>query len=262
MIHMKILLSNDDGVEASGILAAKQVAEEFGETYVVAPSKQQSGIGHALTLFDPVRVYEVDLRDGDIGYGVSGTPTDAVTLGIFEIMDEKPDLVISGINTGRNTGMGELSTSGTLGAATEAASLGIPTIAISQHTPDDDIKFDEGHIHIDFSASQRILMDLIQKIIDNGFPEGVDILNVNVPSHPKSLEPVICPLAYRMYEPVVEKRMDPRGRPYYWINGLMYTGNPEGTDDHIILEENLPTLTPLILDMTHDLDALREWYES
>ena len=79
---MKILLSNDDGVDASGILAAKQVADEFGETYVVAPTKQQSGIGHALTLFDPLRVYEVNLRDGDIGYGVSGTPTDAVTIAV------------------------------------------------------------------------------------------------------------------------------------------------------------------------------------
>ncbi|MBP5700603.1 MAG: 5'/3'-nucleotidase SurE, partial [Methanobrevibacter sp.] len=119
---MKILLSNDDGVDASGILAAKQVADEFGETIVVAPSKQQSGIGHALTLVDPIRVNEVNLRDGDIGYGVTGTPTDAVTIAIYELMDEWPDLVISGINTGRNTGKGELSTSGTLGAASEAAS--------------------------------------------------------------------------------------------------------------------------------------------
>jgi hypothetical protein len=139
MIHMKILLSNDDGVDASGILAAKEVADEFGETFVVAPSKQQSGIGHALTLFKPLRVNEVNLRDGDVGYGVSGTPTDAVTLAVYELMDEIPDLVVSGINTGRNVGKGELTTSGTLGAASEAASYGIPTIAVSQHVTDDDI---------------------------------------------------------------------------------------------------------------------------
>ena len=260
MIHMKILLSNDDGVDASGILAAKQVADEFGETFVVAPTKQQSGIGHALTLFEALRVYEVNLRDGSIGYGVSGTPTDAVTIAIFDIMDEKPDLVISGINTGRNTGKGELSTSGTLGAASEAASLGIPTIAVSQHIPSDDIKFEEGKIEIDFSSSQRVLRDLIQKVIDNGFPEGVDILNLNVPENPTSYRPVICPLAQRMYWPVVDKRIDPRGRPYYWINGELYMDNEEYTDDYVILEENLPTLTPLILDMGHDLDALRQWY--
>ena len=261
MIHMKILLSNDDGVDASGILAAKEVADEFGETFVVAPSKQQSGIGHALTLFKPLRVNEVNLRDGDVGYGVSGTPTDAVTLAVYELMDEIPDLVISGINTGRNVGKGELTTSGTLGAASEAASYGIPTIAVSQHVTDDDIKFDEGHVEIDFSSSQRVLRDIIEKVIEKGFPEGVDILNLNVPSHPNSFEPVICPLAERMYEPVVERRLDPRGRAYYWINGELYADNPEGTDDHILLHENVPTLTPLILDMAHDLEGLRDWYE-
>ena len=261
LISMKILLSNDDGVDASGILAAKQIADEFGETFVVAPSKQQSGIGHALTLVEPIRVNEVNLRDGDIGYGVTGTPTDAVTIGIYEIMDDWPDLVISGINTGRNTGKGELSTSGTIGAATEAASLGIPTIAVSQHTPDDNIKFDEGHIEIDFSSSQKVLRELIQKVIDNGFPDGVDILNLNVPADPDSYEPKICPLATRMYEPVVEMRIDPRGRPYYWIDGAFYEGNPKDSDDYVLLEENVPTLTPLILDMAHDLEALKEWYD-
>ncbi len=260
MIHMKILLSNDDGVDASGILAAKQVAQKFGETMVVAPYNQQSGIGHALTLVEPIRVNEVNLRDGDIGYGVTGTPTDAVTIAIYELMDEWPDLVISGINTGRNTGKGELSTSGTIGAATEAASLGIPTIAVSQHTPDDNIKFDEGHIEIDFSSSQKVLGDLIQKVIDNGFPEGVNILNLNVPANPDSYKAKICPLATRMYEPVVEKRIDPRGREYYWIDGIFFEGNPEDSDDHVLLNENVPTLTPLILDMASDLEALKGWY--
>ena len=262
MIHMKILLSNDDGVDASGILAAKQVAQEFGETYVVAPSSQQSGIGHALTLVEPIRVNEVRLRDGDIAYGVTGTPTDAVTIGIYELMDEWPDLVVSGINTGRNTGKGELSTSGTMGAATEAASLGIPAIAVSQHTPDDNIKFFEGHIEIDFTSSQKVLRDLIQKVIDNGFPKGIDILNLNVPANPDSYEPKICPLATRMYEPVVERRTDPRGRDYYWIDGDFYKGNPKDSDDYVLLEENVPTLTPLILDMAHDLEGLREWYKA
>ena len=169
MIHMKNFLSNDDGIDASGILAAKQVADEFGETIVVAPSNQQSGIGHALTLVEPIRVNEVNLRDGDVGYAVTGTPTDAVTIGIYELMDEKPDLVVSGISTGRNTGKGELSTSGTIGAATEAASYGIPTIAVSQHTPDDKIKFDEGHIEIDFSSSQKVLRNIIQRSLTMDF---------------------------------------------------------------------------------------------
>ena len=257
---MKALISNDDGITASGILAAKKAVDELCETYVVAPEHQQSGIGHALTLVEPIRVNEVNLRDGDTGYGVTGTPTDAVTIAIYELMDEAPDLVISGINTGRNTGKGELSTSGTIGAATEAASYGIPTIAVSQHTRDDNIKFDEGHIEIDFSSSQEVLRNLIQKVIDNGFPEGVDILNLNVPANPDSFEPKICPLATRMYEPVVEKRIDPRGRAYYWIDGIFYQGNPKDSDDYVLLEENVPTLTPLILDMAPELDGLMKWY--
>lgn len=256
---MKILLSNDDGIDASGILAAKEAVSEFGDTLLVAPSSQQSGIGHALTLFESLRINKVRLRDGDIGYGVSGTPTDAVTLGIYEILGEKPDLLISGINTGQNTGKGELTTSGTLGAAMEAASLGIPAIAVSQHVSDDDLKFDEGHVGIDFSSSVRVLRDLVKRIVENGFPKDIDILNLNVPTSPDSYEPVVAPLATRMYTPYIDKRLDTRGREYYWIGGELYTGNPKGSDTYILEEENLPTITPLTLDMTHNMDILGEW---
>ena len=131
---MKALISNDDGITASGILVAKKSLDELCDTYVVAPETQQSGIGHALTLYDPLRVNEYTLKDGSIGYGVSGTPTDAVTIALFEIMDEKPDIMISGINTGFNIGQAELTTSGTLGAAMEAASFNIPTSPFSNLT--------------------------------------------------------------------------------------------------------------------------------
>ena len=257
---MKILLSNDDGVKASGILAAKHSVEDLGDTIIVAPSNQQSGIGHALTLFTPLRVNKVYLADKDIAYGVSGTPTDAVTIALFEILDEFPDLAISGINTGMNTGKAELTTSGTLGAALETASFGIPTISVSQHVSDDDIKFDEGEVEIDFSSSVKVLRELVKKIIRDGFPKGIDILNLNVPSLPDSYEPVICPLGDRMYWPVVEKRQDPRGREYYWLNGDEYEGNPKGSDIDI-LNQHIPTITPLTLDMAHNMDCLREWYD-
>ena len=101
---MKALISNDDGIMASGILAAKNAVEDLCDTIVVAPEVQQSGIGHALTLYEPVRVNKRILKDGSVGYSVDGTPTDAVTIGLFEILDEKPDLMISGINTGYNLG--------------------------------------------------------------------------------------------------------------------------------------------------------------
>ena len=154
---MKALISNDDGITASGILASKKAVEDLCETYVIAPETQQSGIGHALTLYDPLRVNEHTLKDGSIGYGVTGTPTDAVTLALFEIMDSKPDIMISGINTGFNIGKAELTTSGTLGAAMEAASFGIPTIAVSQEVTRDDIKFETGENQVDFSFAGKML---------------------------------------------------------------------------------------------------------
>ncbi len=256
---MKILLSNDDGVHASGILASKKAVEEFAEVFVVAPATQQSGIGHALTLYDPIRMDKVKLRDGSDAFSVSGTPTDSVTMAIFEIMDEWPDLVISGINTGQNTGKGELSTSGTLGAAMEAASLGIPAIAISQHVEIEHIKFNEGHLELDFSASTKVLKGLVKKIQNKGFPEGIDILNVNVPTNPSSFDPIVSTLADRMYWPFVEKRHDLRGKPYYWIDGELYEGNPRGSDFYRLVNENKPTITPLSLDMVKNLETLKKW---
>ena len=124
---MKALISNDDGVTASGIFASKKAVEDLCDTLVIAPETQQSGIGHALTLYEPLRVKERILKDGSIAYGVTGTPTDAVTVGLFQMLDEKPDLAISGINTGFNIGQAELTTSGTVGAALEAASFGMPS---------------------------------------------------------------------------------------------------------------------------------------
>ena len=146
---MKALISNDDGIHATGILAAKKAVEEICDVTVVAPETQQSGIGHALTLYEPLRINPTTIADGSMGYGVTGTPTDAVTMALFEIMEDKPDIMISGINTGMNIGKAELTTSGTIGAALEAASFNIPTIAISQEVTRSDIKFENGAVEVD-----------------------------------------------------------------------------------------------------------------
>ena len=167
---MKALLSNDDGITASGILASKKAVEDLCETYVIAPETQQSGIGHALTLYEPLRVNEHTLEDGSKGYGVTGTPTDAVTIALFDIMDERPDIMISGINTGFNIGKAELTTSGTLGAAIEAASFGIPTIAISQEVTRDDIKFENGANQVDFDFAGKMLNKLAKIVLKKGLP--------------------------------------------------------------------------------------------
>ncbi|MDR2967353.1 MAG: 5'/3'-nucleotidase SurE [Methanobacteriaceae archaeon] len=256
---MKILISNDDGVNSSGILAAKRAVEKLGEVVVVAPSSQQSGIGRALTLFEPLRINLVDLIDGSQGFSVSGTPTDAVILAIFQLMDEKPDLLISGVNIGENIGKGELTTSGTIGAAMEAASFNIPSIAISQQVLRGDIKFEEGHIELDYSFSEKILYKIAKKVLKNGLPDGIDLLNLNIPSNPLNEDISITKLGERMYNPHIEMRFDPRGKSYYWIDGSPYEYHEEGTDGHALKIEKRPSLTPLSSDLTSNLELIKSW---
>ena len=256
---MKALISNDDGITASGILAAKKAVDELCETYVVAPEHQQSGIGHALTLNEPLRINERTLRDGSKGYGVTGTPTDAVTLALFEIMDEKPDIMISGINTGFNLGKAELTTSGTIGAAIEAASFNIPAIAISLEVTRDDLKFDTGEVEIDFDFAGKMLKKITKIILKKGLPEGIDLLNVNIPANPINEEFEVVTLGKRMYVPIIEKRLDPREKPYYWIGGDPYESDVPGTDGHALRKYQKTTVTPLKIDLTSDMSLLKEW---
>ena len=258
---MKALISNDDGITASGILASKKAIENLCETYVVAPETQQSGIGHALTLYEPLRVNDYKLSDGSPGYGVSGTPTDAVTLALFQIMDEKPDIMISGINTGFNIGQAELTTSGTLGAAIEAASFQIPTIAISQEVTRDDIKFENGEIQIDFDFAGKMLNKLAKIVLKKGLPEGVDLLNVNVPANPSDDKFEIVKLGKRMYTPIIHKRLDPRGKPYYWIGGEPYDSDEPGSDGYELRRSQKTTITPLTIDLTSDICLIKEWLD-
>ena len=256
---MKALISNDDGITASGILASKKAVEDLCETYVIAPETQQSGIGHALTLYEPLRVNEHTLKDGSKGYGVSGTPTDAVTIALFEIMDEKPDIMISGINTGYNLGKAELTTSGTLGAAIEAASFGIPTIAISQEVTRDDIKFENGENKVDFDFAGEMLNKLAKIVLKKGLPDGIDLLNVNVPANPSDDEFEVANLSERMYIPVIDTRLDPRGKPYYWIGGNEYESHNPGSDGHALHNLKKTSITPIKIDLTSDMDSLRKW---
>jgi len=256
---MKILISNDDGVNSSGILAAKRAVEKLGEVIVVAPATQQSGIGRALTLFEPLRISQVNLNDGGQGFSVSGTPSDSIVLAIFELMDDKPDIIISGINTGENIGKGELTTSGTIAAAMEGASYGIPSIAISQQVLKGEIKFEEGHIDIDYSLSEKILHQITKKVLNKGLPNGVDLFNINVPFHTINEDILITKLGERMYNPRIETRLDPRGKSYYWIDGSPFKEHEKGTDGHALFIEKRPTLTPLSIDLSSNLELTKEW---
>lgn len=256
---MKALISNDDGITASGILAAKQAIDDLCDVCVVAPEIQQSGIGHAITLYEPLRVNKVTLRDGSIGYGVSGTPTDSVLIAMFEILNDKPDIVISGINTGFNLGKAELTTSGTLGAAMEAASFNIPAIAISLEVVRDDIKFENGENSIDYDFAGKMLKKLTKKVLKYGMPDGIDLLNVNVPANPIDEEFEVVRLGKRMYMPIIHERSDPRGKPYYWIGGFPYDFDEPGSDGYELKKAQKTTITPLTIDLTGDMSLLNEW---
>lgn len=259
MCCMRILITNDDGVNSSGIVAAKKAVQDLGEIDIVAPATQQSGIGHALTLFEPVRVTATHLSDGTEAFSVSGTPTDSVIIGIYELADQKPDLVISGINIGENLGKSELTTSGTIGAAMEAAVHGIPALSVSLQVTRGDIKFHDGHVELDFRYATKILKSVAEKIIEKGLPNGVDFLNLNIPSHPTSEKVRLTRLGDRMYKIHIQKRLDPRGRPYYWIDGDPVENDDYGTDVQVLKYERYPTLTPITLDCTSMLDTMENW---
>lgn len=258
---MRIIITNDDGVNSSGIMAAKRAVEGLGSIDVVAPATQQSGIGHALTLFEPIRVTSTNLIDGSEAYSVSGTPTDAVLVGIYEIATEKPDLVISGINIGENLGMSELTTSGTIGAAMEAAANGIPALSVSLQVDQGDMKFHDGHVDVDFTHAEKVTRKVSRKMARKALPEGIDFINLNIPSSPDSDKIKLTNLGQRMYQIHIEKRLDPRGRPYYWIDGVPMEKDDPGTDVHVLREENCATITPISLDSTSNLDLLKDWME-
>lgn len=258
---MRILITNDDGVNSSGIVAAKRAVEDLGIINVVAPATQQSGIGHALTLFEPIRVTSTNLIDGSEAFSVSGTPTDALIIGVYELSDLKPDLVISGINIGENLGKSELTTSGTIGAAMEAATHGIPAIAVSLQVTRGDIKFHDGRVDVDFRYSTKILKSVSKLVIEKGLPEGVDFINLNIPSHPTSDKIKLTRLGERMYSIHIQKRLDPRGRPYYWIDGDPVENDEYGTDVHTLKNERCPTITPISLDCTSNLKSMDGWLE-
>ena len=256
---MKILITNDDGVNSSGILAAKRAVENLGEVTIIAPATQQSGIGRALTLFEPIRVYEINLKDGSEAYSVSGTPTDCILVGIFRILKKKPDLVISGINLGANIGVGELTTSGTIGAAIEAAVNGIPAISVSLEVEKSDLKFHDGDIDINFHEAEKITRKVAEHILTYGLPEESDLLNLNIPLKLISSDIKPAKLGKRMYHVNIEKRSDPRGRPYYWIDGQPIEKYIKNTDVEILKKQKQPTITPIKLDNTSSLNKMKKW---
>lgn len=250
-----ILVVNDDGIGSPGIRAAVEAVKDIDDVVVVAPAVQQSGVGRSVSLFSPVSISKGKIA-GVEAYSISGTPVDAVIAGIYGILEKPPDLLISGINVGENMSS-EATTSGTVGAALEGASQGVPSIAISIHSMEA-IEFVSMEYDVDFSIAKKVLKKLVKFVLKNGLAKGVDLLNVNVPTKVKSMEVEITRLANRMYTTSVEERRDPRGRKYYWIAGEPINDMEVGTDVHTVRVEKRISITPLKLDFTchENLDNL------
>ena len=271
---MNILISNDDGVFAPGILAAKQAVEDIANVYVVAPDENNSSVGRRITLFKHLKVTPCELEDGSEAYSVSGSPADAVIVGANYIMDEKPDLVITGINQGVNISC-DITSSGTVCAAFEAVSLGIPAIAVSLFIdPKTSYRQDENgewYIDYDFTLTKKILHDLVLKIADEGFPDGVDLFNLNVPTNYESEEVKITNLAHRMLEKKVIDNTDNDKKDLFnypldenqksddliMITSDLVKEYEKGSDGYALIVEKCPSLTPLTVNMT--FKDLKDW---
>lgn len=241
-----ILVTNDDGIEAAGLAALVAAARRLGRVIVVAPDRERSGAGHALTLGSPLRV----TSSGDDHYAVDGTPTDCVHLGVFHLTGGRPpDLILSGINRGLNIG-DDVTYSGTVAAALEGTLLHIPSIALSCERDDASGP--------DYTLAAALAERLGAKALAEGLPAGV-FLNVNVP-HPPARGIRITRQGTRSYRAAVVERLDPSGRPYYWIAGADTTPSGEPDGDHEALRARCVSVTPLHANMTHD--PTRSWLSS
>ncbi|MDV0441542.1 5'/3'-nucleotidase SurE [Methanorbis furvi] len=243
----KILLTNDDGVNSGGLWAAYEAMVSFAEVTVVAPAVQQSAVGRSISIFEPLRMNEM-MINGRHAYSVEGRPTDALLLGLYGL-DLKPDLVVSGVNLGENVSYESITTSGTVGAAMEAANQGVPSIAFSLQMSDQGNKFTDPRCHeTDFSQAKEVVEKIVRMFLSTGLPKGCHLVNVNIPSCAVEGYEVTT-LGTRLFDTYVEKRIDPRGKPYYWINGdVVYM--PEPHSDVTALRNNRVSITPLTLDNT------------
>lgn len=237
---MKVLLTNDDGIHAPGLMALYQELHQDFELEVVAPDSEMSAVGHAITLSSPLRVQVVHKNGAFFGYGVKGTPADCVKIAVQELLESPPDIILSGINPGANVGVNVLY-SGTVSAATEGAFLGIKAAAISLDTRQDP----------DFRFAAQFSREIIRYITENGLRERT-ALNVNIPALPveEILGIAITRQGVGRFEERFEKRIDPRGNVYYWLSGETPIEEGFFDTDAWALKENKISITPISYDLT------------
>jgi 5'-nucleotidase len=252
---MKILLTNDDGYNAPGILALYKTLRSCHEVILIAPDREKSAVSHGISLNEPMRIDTISLNGEDQVYAITGTPADCVKLGLSEIFTTLPDLVISGINPGSNTGV-NINYSGTIGAAREAALNGVLSMAVSILTKGETL---------DFDGVSRFAARIADNIHDYKLPFGT-FLNINVPGIP--IDEVrgirITRQASNNVSKKFDKRTDPKNRAYYWYARIGNTDNDPGTDgtdtdgtDVNALSQNYISMTPIRCDIT-DYKAMAE----
>lgn len=241
---MRILLTNDDGIHAKGLEILEEVARKFSDDiWIVAPETDQSGLAHSLTLNEPLRLRKISEKR----YALKGTPTDCVIMGVRELMDSPPDLVLSGVNCGQNIG-DDITYSGTVAAAMEGALLGVPSIALSQA-----YEWDEGLRNIKWQTTLDHAVRVMENIIANGMPKKT-LININFPNcEPDEIAGLeITRQGSFDHGLYMEKRHDGRSFPYYWLRFGREIPSQRDSTDIVALQENRISITPIKLDWTHE----------
>jgi 5'/3'-nucleotidase len=248
---LKILVCNDDGIDSKGIWVLSECLKEIAEVTVVAPRKEQSAVGHGITMQIPLRVIEYNKNGKFFGYAVEGTPADCVKMGVRNIMKEAPDLVVSVINHGSNTAI-NIIYSGTVSAAREAAIMDIPSIAISV----------TNHAAKEFSFAAKIAKKLALEIAGKDLPVGT-LLNVNVPDVPEEQISGIhlTKQGKSKWDDIYEQRTDPYGRNYYWLTGNLLEVDTEIETDQAAIKNNYISITPIHFDLTdyETYERMKKW---
>jgi 5'-nucleotidase len=242
MSRHRILITNDDGIFSPGIHALWEAMVELGDPTVVAPNMEQSAVGHAITLTDPLRVDPVKRSGSFEGWSVTGTPADCAKIAIKSILDEKPDLLISGINLGANVGK-NIIYSGTVSAATEGTILGIPSIAISLGSYKTD----------DWRGAKAAAVDLTRHVLEHGVPTGT-LLNVNVPyCDPEEIKGIkVTRQGHQYFKDEFEERTDPMRRTYYWMKGQIIDKDESIEFDGKAVSEKYVSVTPIHFSVTNE----------
>ena len=251
---MRILVTNDDGITSRGIQALAAAMARLGDVMIVAPDRQQSAVGHALTVASPLRAVQMQREHASIAYAVNGTPADCVKLGVSTLLPHRPDIVVSGINHGSNTSVNAIY-SGTVSAATEGTLMGIPSMAVSLAT------FDSS---ADMSVAAEVAYDVASRLIDLKLPAGT-LLNVNVPPVDRAQYRgmKVTRQGHNAWKDGYDVRKDPQGHPYYWLTGEFITLSEQEDGDDFAVQQGWTAVTPIHYELTNvaELDRLKGLFQ-